>query len=142
MASRRRRRLTEGFHKGRDGYFVSRRSLPLRNNSLTDVFRRKRDAFKARDVRLDPMKSVIPARPSSFLRTRVARRVVARPAESFTDRLVGKFAPTEIRALEPKQLTVCAARAMRREVLHAFKIAGKSGLGGPRYTEDSRVRCR
>lgn len=50
--------------------------------------------------------------------------------------------PSGIKFLNPKNVVMCARRSMRRQVLHAFKIAGKRGLGSPRYNEFSKISCR
>lgn len=48
-----------------------------------------------------------------------------------------------IKSLELNRARVCAKRQVRREVLHALRIAGKTGLGvgGVRRTAESKVRC-
>lgn len=40
-----------------------------------------------------------------------------------------------------KELLTCVKRKIRSRVLHALKIAGKSGLGGPNYRQTSKVVC-
>lgn len=39
------------------------------------------------------------------------------------------------------ELEDCLKRKERQEVLHAARVAGKSGLSGPRYTQRSKVKC-
>lgn len=42
---------------------------------------------------------------------------------------------------DPRQFVVCQARKVRRRVLAALNVVGRRGLGGPSYTEDSKLKC-
>lgn len=42
----------------------------------------------------------------------------------------------------PRSVIVCIRRSIRRQVLHAFSIAGKSGLRPPRRNATSNISCR
>lgn len=41
----------------------------------------------------------------------------------------------------PEKVMVCVRRKMRREVLHALRITGKSGTGKRRRTPASNIHC-
>lgn len=41
----------------------------------------------------------------------------------------------------PERVALCVRRKIRKEVLHAFKVAGKSGLKKPRRNFWSKVKC-
>jgi len=41
--------------------------------------------------------------------------------------------PTHLSFFEPQKVLLCARRAIRRQVLHAKKIAGGTGIRTPRY---------
>lgn len=41
----------------------------------------------------------------------------------------------------PKKVAICVRRQTRKEVLHAKKVAGKSGLKKPRRNMWSKIRC-
>lgn len=43
---------------------------------------------------------------------------------------------------KPRSVILCIRRATRRQVLHAFSIAGKSGLRPPRRNANSSISCR
>lgn len=79
-----------------------------------------------------------------------------RPARSFTrstHRLTAPYDPSEafgisfdrptykIGFLNPNRVLICVRRKIRRQVLHAFRIAGGSGFKKPRFSEYSRISC-
>lgn len=41
----------------------------------------------------------------------------------------------------PEKVALCVRRAVRKEVLHAKKVAGKSGLKKPRRNFWSKIKC-
>ncbi|UIW10385.1 hypothetical protein [Flyfo microvirus Tbat2_144] len=44
---------------------------------------------------------------------------------------------------EPVRVPICRQRQVRKEVLHAFRVAGRSGgIRKPRYTAHSQLTCR
>lgn len=79
------------------------------------------------------------------------------PDRSFDDdeRVIRKIERKALRSLDPNhnvfgnslsfkrpsRLLLCLRRSIRRNVLHAFGVAGKVGLRIPRYNEYSRIRC-
>lgn len=42
---------------------------------------------------------------------------------------------------DPWKVFICLKRKMRKEVMHAFGYAGKTGFKKPKYTQYSKVRC-
>ena len=60
------------------------------------------------------------------------------PSKSDANVFAGYAAEDRVRE---QHLDVCVERSQRREVLHAMKVAGKSGLSGPRYSKKSAVKC-
>jgi len=72
--------------------------------------------------------------------------MAARPTPRNPDRFAGlrNVARAQaVRIQEDLRLSVCRSRAVRRQVLHALKVAGKSGgQKKPRWTENSRVSCK
>jgi len=52
--------------------------------------------------------------------------------------------PWQIAFEEPSRVLVCVRRKIRKEVLHAFGIAGRRGLGrgGVQFNENSKFSCR
>lgn len=89
-----------------------------------------------------PAKTVLGARaaltvyPPSRTSSKVERRY--RPSSP------GGIVPTRVAFVEPMRVTICVRRQRRKEVLHAFKKAGrKPGSFQPRrLTEYSDVSCR
>lgn len=43
---------------------------------------------------------------------------------------------------EPRSTLICVRRKQRREVLHAFGVAGRRGLRPPRRSQFSAITCR
>lgn len=41
----------------------------------------------------------------------------------------------------PWKVIICLKRKMRREIMHAMGMAGKTGFRSPRFTQYSYVRC-
>lgn len=116
--------------------FANRR-LPLSEVSIKDFLYGRDSLGEIEDRRRFHPEGVV----------RAARRVDSGRARF---RIVGStdFAAPEARSVpfgigfrEPKRVLVCIRRKIRREVLHAFRVAGRRGLNGPRYSEFSKVRC-
>lgn len=42
---------------------------------------------------------------------------------------------------DPYKMIICLKRKMRREIMHALHLAGKTGFKKPKYTQFSYVRC-
>lgn len=49
--------------------------------------------------------------------------------------------PYRIGFVKPERILICVRRKIRREVLHALKIAGGRGFKRPTFNEYSSVRC-
>lgn len=128
------------------------------SNNITNRFTRLRSSFTTHSRRLRPgltffedfrrwepriLDDRFPrAIPRSFLRPRKphvrvfdSRRRLAMP------RLYVPF-PTGMGFAEPYRVFVCARRAARREVLHAFRKTGRGGQKSPRFTDNSLIHCR
>lgn len=83
--------------------------------------------------------------------TRPARRVSGVPARVVAPPLKKRLSPAGKRlpALSPAALlfarpagvAVCVQRGIRKEVLHAKNVAGKTGLKAPRRGPYSKVKC-
>lgn len=52
------------------------------------------------------------------------------------------FAPAGIAFQNPSRVLICVRRNIRREVLHARGVAGRSGLRPPRRSWSSGISCR
>lgn len=77
--------------------------------------------------------------PSPVRKTQRAVAVTGKSVyELYTD---PETVPSAFRFAQPKNIPICVRRKIRREVLHAFRIAGKTGLGAPHYNEYSKVTC-
>lgn len=138
--------------------------MARRSNS----FRAGRDTSDIAKWRYLPLSQYV-AKPLSVLRLFEDRRFfhpegVQAPARSFTrlshrlefraGPLRVSYRPTRVAMglenpypswkigfVKPKEVLICVRRRIRRQVMHAFKIAGRSGLGGPRYNAYSKVSC-
>lgn len=53
----------------------------------------------------------------------------------------GHLDPFKVSWENPWKMLICLKRKMRREVMHAFGMAGKSGFKKPKFTPMSYVRC-
>lgn len=53
----------------------------------------------------------------------------------------GAYDPFKISWENPYKMIICLKRQMRREVMHALGMAGKSGFKKPKFTQHSFVRC-
>lgn len=51
------------------------------------------------------------------------------------------FSPWKLAFDNPWKTVICLKRKMRREIMHAFGYAGKSGFKKPRFTQYSYVKC-
>lgn len=80
--------------------------------------------------RFNPTKTVTP--PKSI------RKDQAR----LTHRQTRYFKNDPIKFADPTRIALCARREIRKEVLHAKKIAGRSGLKKPRRNFWSSISCK
>lgn len=68
-----------------------------------------------------------------------ARRPVAKQRPAFSQ-------PSQTKAIiafaEPSRVAVCVRRGVRREVLHALKVAGGTGMKRRRLTSSSKISCK
>lgn len=53
----------------------------------------------------------------------------------------GAFDPFKISWSNPWKMAICLKRKMRREVMHALGMAGKTGFKKPKFTQYSYVKC-
>lgn len=82
--------------------------------------------FHPAGARLRPLSS------SWSMPDRLATPTIGRPVETFSPVL--SFA-------KPNQLAVCVRRRVRKQVMHAFKIAGGK-VGKPRHSFNSQFSCK
>lgn len=82
-----------------------------------------------------PLRDLRPV--ASFVKS--AARVVAKQRVNFPQ-------PSQTKALlafaDPRRVLVCVRRRIRREVLHAKRIAGSGGMRKPRRNALSSISCR
>lgn len=68
-----------------------------------------------------------------------ARRPVAKQRPAFSQ-------PSQTKAIiafaDPSRVAVCVRRGVRREVLHALKVAGGTGQRRPRFNASSKISCK
>lgn len=85
-------------------------------------------------------------KPATLFRS--SRRIGGAPARlaaptSLPPSAFNFYSPPSIVAFrEPRRVVVCIRRAIRRQVLHAFSIAGRGGLARPRRTASSSISCK
>lgn len=91
------------------------------------------------------------ARPAKRFSGRPARVVAPPPIKAFQARSRQSSAPSRrpqfvnpsrLLFQAPQNVVVCVQRGVRKEVLHAKGVAGKSGLAKPKRGPYSSIRCR
>lgn len=83
--------------------------------------------------RYNPTKTVAP--PRSIRRDQA--RLTHRQTRNYSP-----FKNDPIKFADPTRVAICARREIRREVLHAKRIAGRSGLKKPRRNYWSSISCK
>lgn len=133
-----RRRQNENNQLGRDVNNIANRRLP---RSTIKIYRRREPLTVYEDRRKwHPEGTRAPAR--SFSSTRHRLRAVLPKRVQGTFSLSSLYSPPiAVGFREPNRVLICVRRQIRREVLHAKRIAGGSGFKKPKYNEYSRVRC-
>lgn len=83
--------------------------------------------------------AIAPAR--AFVRS--ASRLIARPQPSrVRGRRIKLFSPSMVAFADPARVAVCVRRRVRREVLHARRVAGSSTMRKKRrFNPYSRIHC-
>lgn len=136
---RRRRR------SGRTSYSPNTNVLPrgLVEDRLREMFTYIDNAFRPA-LDMPPLPLAKPAVGRSTSGIRITTVPVQAPPKK-------DFRPTPFQGVTQKlrsqnvphgETLVCVQRAQRKEVLHALKVSGKSGISGPRYNKvKSRIKC-
>lgn len=128
---------------GRDNKFtIARRRLPLSKFadqplSFLRTFEDRRTFHPEGEFR--PLSTF-----TSRARYEIRPKFSARPSESVKAHspfAQGNYPSWRVGFVKPQEVLTCVRRNIRRQVLHAFRVAGKSGLGGPRYNQYSKVSC-
>lgn len=125
---------------GRGSYLTSKRSLPQSSSSTLKLFEDRRTFHPEGDLR---PAGVLRGPRSRFVVKNVLKRLVNRDIRGpYGIKLAHvNVVPWNVGFERPKDVLICVRRKIRREVLHALHIAGRSGLGSPHYNEFSKVRC-
>lgn len=140
----RRNRKSSYTQRGRDGDTIaSWRQLPLSEYVARPFDRAKRFMSQLEDRRRFHPEGM--GRPAiSFLgrkATKLVPKVVSVPSR-FMNGYYGETVPWRLSFEVPESVLICVRRNIRRQVLHAFRIAGKKGLGGPHFNEHSLISCK
>lgn len=138
--------------KGRDTQRIAKfpRYLPLSEYVYKPIDRFRKTVLSLEDRRTYQPSNVI--RSAASFAGRHSARIIPtslRRAAKFAhgsavnlpDLLQGHV-PERLSFFKPSNIPICLRRKIRREVLHAFRIAGRSGIGPPRYNEYSHISCR
>lgn len=132
--SRRSHKTRLDLHTGQD----------LTRSYLDVLFRIPKLVYPSRDYLGEPV--VRPVSPPREFKNRIDSAKRAYRLASKAMNPVGYAVHTfqeflESSLPEPIRTTVCEARRVRKEVLHALGIAG-SGVGKPVFDDDSKVKCK
>lgn len=131
----------------RDTFVIAKRSLPVNSHLprsvLTDPRQLNLPFTEIEDRRTYYPGKIRPAASISKPRYRVVAK--DRPLKSSNYRSPFKLSSGTRAVLafaNPKRVLVCVRRKIRKEVLHAFKIAGSGGLKRSRRSQFSSISCR
>lgn len=120
---------------GREVFNIASRRLPLTRKSVMRQYEDRREFHP--DGRHQSPRSI--NKFHTEFQVRRAPRARVEPVD-FTQNSF-QAVPWNISFVKPREVLTCVRRKIRREVLHAFRVAGKRGLSGPRYNEFSKVSC-
>jgi len=86
--------------------------------------------------------------PSRLLYRSSPSRVFSRSSNAVSARNVRSrrnlslYSPSAVAFKAPSRVLLCVRRQQRKEVMHAYSFAGKSGQRSPRRNQWSHIRCR
>lgn len=139
MASRKIRRERRQLNFNRPGAALVRyveQDMPRSNRRESQLARLSRELERVRSVFLPK-----PVYRRALNRVLVQRTLPREAVKAFHPQATSVVGA--VRSLDLNKARVCAKRQVRREVLHALKVAGKTGIGknGVKRTPDSKVGC-
>lgn len=127
--------------KGRDYKTIARLdSLPLSKKKslfLSEIEDRRRYHPLGRDTYPQSVKY----RKATDLIARGRKVQSSHQTNNFATTMFDQDVPQRLGFRIPDQVAVCIRRKIRRQVIHAFDIAGRRGLSGPKYNNYSKIRC-
>lgn len=123
--------------KGRDILTsIAKRSLPL-SHYYDERFRVNKKGVTSREV--EDRRTFQPLRDFRNPRTKIGGTSRLTVKNTKSEPL---YPPSQMSFIEPHKVLLCARRSIRRQVLHAKKIAGGTGFRSPRYNIWSSVSCK
>lgn len=127
--------------KGRDTKVsIARRSLPL-SELITDSIRRRDYRRSVLDRGVEDRRMFHPLREIRSPRSVVGGSTTLKPR--FTPASKASLMPDSgLGFFAPQKVMLCVRRRVRREVLHAKKIAGGRGFRAPRFNFWSTISCK
>jgi len=129
---------------GRDASPIANRRLPLASVLSDDPNRFLSETDRRTFVPSPPSSRLLtPYRPAQTLSGRPVRLRAVPAKQKAQARLPSpqRLSWSAVGFVRPQRVAVCVRRGVRREVLHALKVAGRRGLSGGRRSEFSSIRC-
>lgn len=132
------------YNTGRETYRFANPKLPLDQNNY---FKRSIPLNEFEDRRhFHPEGTRRPATTFRSLPAKLKVRDIPRQKANTYDYSAQSFTYPSyaLGFIQPKRVLLCVRRNIRKQVLHAFGIAGRRGLGrdGVKWNEDSKISCK
>lgn len=138
MRSKNRNKQSNYMQKGRDiNNSIAKRSLPLSVKYKERYWSQKPGVTKNREI--EDRRTFKPARNIFNPLTKQASPSRIKIKNVYDEDSL--YPTSKLTFFNPENVLICARRSMRRQVLHAKKIAGRRGLSSPRYNEMSKISC-